>query len=166
MNSARRSQSHRARGAPESEQYMSGGAPDCLVPQEDKLSNGRLSQNPNSWVTWRRTGQCPVANRTVRCAHRQQPLPTACWWLRAINTPTTTTPSIQVFWSFHSIQELVHSLLDTNQKIKAFSSPQNHSNHLVTWESVCSCSLCSCWLDHFPLPHSCFQETCNQSKRH
>jgi hypothetical protein len=37
------SQSRRARGAPESEQYMSGGAPDCPVPQEDKLSNGRLS---------------------------------------------------------------------------------------------------------------------------
>jgi hypothetical protein len=24
---------------------------------------------------------------TVRCAHRQHPSPTACWWLRAINTP-------------------------------------------------------------------------------
>jgi hypothetical protein len=67
--------------------------------------------------------------------------------------PTTTTPSIQVFWSFHSKQELVHSLVDTNQKIKASPSPQNHSNHLVTWESVCSCSLCSCCLDHF-LPSS------------
>jgi hypothetical protein len=50
------SQSRRARDAPDSEQYLSGGAPDCPVPQEDKLSNGRLSQNPNGWVTWRRTG--------------------------------------------------------------------------------------------------------------
>jgi hypothetical protein len=30
---------------------------------------------------------CPVAHRTVRCAHRQQPSPTATWWLRAINIP-------------------------------------------------------------------------------
>jgi hypothetical protein len=32
---------------------------------------------------------CPVAHRTVRCAHRQQPSPTATIWLVAINT----TPS-------------------------------------------------------------------------
>jgi hypothetical protein len=59
----------------------------CPMPQEDKLSNGRLSQNPNGWVTWRRIGQCPVVHWTVRCAHRQLPSPMACWWLRAINTP-------------------------------------------------------------------------------
>jgi hypothetical protein len=59
----------------------------CLVPLEDNASNGQLLPNPNGWVTWRRTGQCPVAHWTVRCAHRQQPSPTACWWLRAINTP-------------------------------------------------------------------------------
>jgi hypothetical protein len=28
------------------------GALDCLVPLEDKDSNGRLHPNPNSWVTW------------------------------------------------------------------------------------------------------------------
>jgi hypothetical protein len=39
---------------------MSDGAPDCPVPQEDKLSNGCLSQNPNGWVTWRHTGQSTV----------------------------------------------------------------------------------------------------------
>jgi hypothetical protein len=40
---------------------------------------------------------CPVAHRTVRCAHQQQPSPTAIWWLRAINTPNhhnTKNPSI------------------------------------------------------------------------
>jgi hypothetical protein len=55
--------------------------------QEDKLSNCRLSQNPNGWLTWRRIGLCLVAHRTVRCAHRQQPSPTTIWWLGAINTP-------------------------------------------------------------------------------
>jgi hypothetical protein len=33
------------------------GAPDCPVPLEDKGANGQLLQNPNGWVTWRRTGQ-------------------------------------------------------------------------------------------------------------
>ena len=119
------SQSRRARGAPDSEQYMFHGTPDCPVPQEDNLSNGRLSQNPNGWVMWRRTGQCPVAQRTVRCAYRQQPSPTAIWWLGSINTPQP--PQLQAFKSsevFIQIQELAHSLLDTNQKIKASPSPK------------------------------------------
>jgi hypothetical protein len=30
---------------------------------------------------------CPVAHRTIRCAHRQQPSQRLLWWLRAINTP-------------------------------------------------------------------------------
>jgi hypothetical protein len=91
-NSARQSQS-----APDNEQELSDAAPDCLVPQEDNSANGQLLQNPNGWVTWRHIGQCPVAHRTVRCAHRQQPSPTAIWWLRAINTPNhhnTNHPSI------------------------------------------------------------------------
>jgi hypothetical protein len=46
------------RGAPDSEQYLSGAAPDCPVPLEDKGSNGRLHPNPNVWVTW-------LAHRTV-----------------------------------------------------------------------------------------------------
>jgi hypothetical protein len=36
--------------------------------------------NPNGWVTW-------MAHRTVRCAHRQQPSPTASLVVGAINTP-------------------------------------------------------------------------------
>jgi hypothetical protein len=35
-------------------------------------SNGR---NPTAWWRGWRTGQCPVAHRTVRCAMRQQPPP-------------------------------------------------------------------------------------------
>jgi hypothetical protein len=35
-------------------------APYCPVPHEDKASNGRPVPNPNGWVTWRRTGHCPV----------------------------------------------------------------------------------------------------------
>jgi hypothetical protein len=65
------------------------GAPDCPVPHEDKASNGWPAPSPNRRMTWRRTRRCPVAHRTVRCAHRQQPSPTATIWLVAINTTPT-----------------------------------------------------------------------------
>jgi hypothetical protein len=50
----------------EAHQTVSGVAPDCPVPHEDKASNSQLLPNPNSWVTWRRTGQStgPVRWRT------------------------------------------------------------------------------------------------------
>jgi hypothetical protein len=50
---------------------LSGVALDCLVPQEDKASNGRPAPDPNGWLTWRRTGQrtVPVRWRTgLSCA--------------------------------------------------------------------------------------------------
>jgi hypothetical protein len=68
---------------------LSGVAPDCPVPHEDKDSNGRPAPRPNGKMTWRRTGHCPVAHRTVRCALRQQTSPTARFWLVAINTTPT-----------------------------------------------------------------------------
>jgi hypothetical protein len=90
------------RGALDTEQCLSGAAPDYLVPLEDKASNGQLLQNPNGWVTW-------LAHRTVsggapvRCAHRQQPAPTVVWWLRAINTPQPPPPQVSKI-SEHHIQ--------------------------------------------------------------
>jgi hypothetical protein len=68
---------------------LSGVAPDCLVPHEDKASNGRPAPRPNGRMTWRRTGHCPVAHQTVRCAHHLQPSPTAIFCLVAINTTST-----------------------------------------------------------------------------
>ena len=76
---------------------QSGATPDCPVPQEDRASNGRPAPSVNGRMTWRRTGHCPVAHRTlfggapdtVQCAHRQQPTPTATIWLVAINTTPT-----------------------------------------------------------------------------
>jgi hypothetical protein len=82
------------RGAPDNEQYLSGAAPDCPVPLEDKASNGRQRPNPNGWVTW-------LAHRTVRCAHRQQPSPTTMWWLRAINTPQSPPLQASKFLALH-----------------------------------------------------------------
>jgi hypothetical protein len=63
-----------ARGAPDSEQSLSGAAPDCPVPLEDKASNGRNLPNPNGWVTWLAhrtlsggTPDCPVRPSTAAC---------------------------------------------------------------------------------------------------
>jgi hypothetical protein len=39
---------------------LSGVAPDCPVPQEDKAPTVDPALNPNGWVTWRRTGQGTV----------------------------------------------------------------------------------------------------------
>jgi hypothetical protein len=36
---------------------LSGAPPHCPVPQGDKVTNGQLLENPNSWVMWRRTEQ-------------------------------------------------------------------------------------------------------------
>jgi hypothetical protein len=35
-------------------------APDCPVPQEGEAPMVARAPNPNSWVMWRRTGQCTV----------------------------------------------------------------------------------------------------------
>jgi hypothetical protein len=92
------------RGTPDNEQCLSGAAPDCPVPLEDKASNGQKLSNPNRWVTW-------LAHRTVWCAHRQQPAPTVNWWLRAINTPNhhhSKHPSFQHF-TFNTRASCIHS---------------------------------------------------------
>jgi hypothetical protein len=78
---------------------LSGVTPDCPVPHEDKASNGRPAPGPNDKMTWRRTGHCPVAHQTVRCAHRLQTSPTATcgWWLKIPPQPVTSrcgSPSI------------------------------------------------------------------------
>jgi hypothetical protein len=44
---------------------LSDVTPDCLVQHEDKASNGRPAPSPSDRVTWRRTGHCPVAHRTL-----------------------------------------------------------------------------------------------------
>jgi hypothetical protein len=78
-DSARRSQSSRQRRTGQcTVPVRCGTGPSGATRRQS--SNGQKRQNPNGWVTW-------LAHRTVRCAHRQQPLPTVVWWLRAINTP-------------------------------------------------------------------------------
>jgi hypothetical protein len=77
--------------------------------------------NPNGWVMW-------LAHRT----HRQQPSPTATWVVGAINTPNHHTSRHPSFQPTHSIQELVHSIQDTNRLNQNLSKSQFHSKQLVT----------------------------------
>jgi hypothetical protein len=93
------------------------GALDCPVPLKDKASNGQKLPNPNGWVTWlvHRTvsggaPDCPVRPSTAACPNGSVVVEGYKY-----PPPTTTTPSIQVSSTPHSIQELVHSLLDTIQ---------------------------------------------------
>jgi hypothetical protein len=79
------------------------GAPDCPVrhwtvrchmrtkpPTVDQLQPWRTGWRGGSPDTIRwRTGHCPMAHRTVWCAHRQQTSPTAIFCLVAINTTPT-----------------------------------------------------------------------------
>jgi hypothetical protein len=55
------------------------GAPDCPVPHEDKASNGRPAPTPTDRMTWLAHRTLSGVHRTVRCAHRQQPSPTATY---------------------------------------------------------------------------------------
>jgi hypothetical protein len=119
------------------------------VPHENNGANGRLLPNPNSWVTWRRTGQPTVPVRwrtTVRCAHRQQPSPTAIWWLRAINTPNhhhTKHPSILNI-AFNT--RAIYSTRRHNQSDRSTQSPQFNSSALGLVRGSLVFICCSCLL--------------------
>jgi hypothetical protein len=127
-NSARQSQN-----APDTEQCMSGVAPDCPVPLEDRASNGRQLPNPNGWVTW--LAHWTISGGAPDCLVRPSTAATPNGLLVVEGykyPPTTTTPNIQVSSTSHSIQELVHSLQDTFPKDQSLSKSRIHSNHLVT----------------------------------
>jgi hypothetical protein len=108
-------------GAPDSEQGLSGVHRTVRWPNCQKLQRS----NPNGWVTW-------LAHQTVRCTHRQQPLPTATLVVGAINTPNHHTSRHPSFQPTHSIQELVHSIHDTIRLNQSLSKSQFHSKQLVT----------------------------------
>jgi hypothetical protein len=152
---------------------LSGVAPDCPVPQEYKAPMVKFAQNPNGWVTWRRTGQGTVpvrwrtAHRTVRCAHREQP-PQRLWkWLGAINTPQPphSYPSKH---SKHLIQyksKRLHS--KTHQIHWILSKPPNSLNSIRDLREgvfVFFVDLVA-WLGLF-LFNSYSQVLCKRSRRH
>jgi hypothetical protein len=114
---------------------LSGVAPDCPVQLKDKRPQRSTAQNPNGCADVASTGQCPVVvggHRTVRCAHRQQPWPTATRWLGAINTSNHHN-----LWhpSFQKIAFNTRASAFTPRHIskdQTLSKCRIHLNHLVT----------------------------------
>jgi hypothetical protein len=137
------------------------------VPPRSQSSNGQNRQNPNGLVAWLvhrivsgGAPDCPVRPST-------DSLPNGWFGGWGYKSPqTTTTSSIQVFQTSHSIQELVQSIQYTIQKNQSLSKSQIHSKRLVTRERVLLVFFELLFLDRFLLPHSCSSSTCNQSKRH
>jgi hypothetical protein len=101
---------------------LSGVAPDCLVRQDDKALQWSTAPNPNGCADVARTGQWTV---TVRCAHRQQPLPTARKWLGAINTPNHLIQSHPSILSFSFIARAKCNTQRHNQSNQSTQSSQN-----------------------------------------
>jgi hypothetical protein len=114
-----------------------------------------------------RNSACPVAHRTVRCAHRQQP-PQRLWkWLGAINTPQPPQ-SYQSKHSKHLNQyksKRLHS--KTHQIDRILSKPPNQLNSIRDLrEGVCVLLLLLLLGLAFFFSHSYSQVLCKRSKRH
>jgi hypothetical protein len=71
-------------------------------PRSQKLQRS----NPNGWVTW-------LAHRTVRCAIRQQPSPTAILVVGAINTPNHPPFKASKFSAFTPHTRAIEFIQDT-----------------------------------------------------
>jgi hypothetical protein len=117
--SARQSQSTRRRGT-----GQSTGPVRCTTGQSrgptSQSSNG---QNPmGGWHGWR-TGQCPVAHRTVRCAMRQTASQRPLLVVGAINTPTTPHSMASKFSNFPHLTRAIAFNTRHTKEIK--SSPKS-----------------------------------------
>jgi hypothetical protein len=116
--------------------------------------------NPNGWVTW-------LAHRTVRCAIRQQPSPTAILVVGAINTPQP--PLFKA--SKHSLLLIQYKSNTQHSKTQIKSSDQIkvHNSTLVfrTCEKIdlCSFVVLVAWLAFFFLSFL-LSKPCKGSKRH
>jgi hypothetical protein len=135
------------RGAPDTEQCLSGAAPDCPMQLEDKASNGQLLQNPNGWVTWLvhqivsgGAPDCPVRPSTAAC-------PNGFLVVEGYKYPNhhhSKHPRIL------SVTFNIRALSFTpryNSKDQSLSKSQIQLKHLVTCEREILCSLSSCLLD-------------------
>jgi hypothetical protein len=82
---------------------------------------------PNGRVTW-------LAHRTVRCAMRQQPPPTAPLVVGAINTPNHPPFVASKFSSFTPHTRAIAFNTRHKQEIKSSPKSKDHSNQIVTSE--------------------------------
>jgi hypothetical protein len=114
------------RGTPDTEQCMSGAAPDCPVPLEDKASNSQKLQNPS-------TATCP--NGCLVVEGYKYP-------------PNHHHPKHPRFLSITFITRALAFTPRHNWKDQSPSKSPIHLKHLVTWERERFCVLLrSCLLD-------------------
>jgi hypothetical protein len=83
--------------------------------------------NPNGWVTW-------LAHRTVRCAHRQQPLPTTILVVGAINTPQPPHFKVSKFSAITFNTRALDFTPRHKSKDQILSKSLTHSKDLVACE--------------------------------
>jgi hypothetical protein len=81
--------------------------------------------NPNGRVTW-------LAHRTVRCAMRQQPPPTAHLVVGAINTPNHPPFIASKFSTFTPHTRAIAFNTRHKQEIKSSPKSKDHSNQIVS----------------------------------
>jgi hypothetical protein len=86
-----------------------------------RSSNG---QNPTAGLRGWRTGQCPVAHRTVRCAIRQKPSPTVLLLVGAINTPQPPHFNASKFSAFKHLTRAIAFNTRHNQRDQIVSQVQ------------------------------------------
>jgi hypothetical protein len=98
---------------------LSDAPPDCLVAHKSELQRS----NPNGRVTW-------LAHRTVRCAVRQQPPPTATLVVGAINNPNHPPFIASKFSAFSPLTRAIAFNTRHNQRDQILSQVWNHSNQI------------------------------------
>jgi hypothetical protein len=167
LKDSAQSQCAEVRGSPDSEQCLSGAAPDYPVPLEDKASNGRQLPNPNGWVTW--LAHQTVSGGTPDCSVRPSTAatPNDCLVVEGYKYPQpphSKHPSFPRF-SFNT-RASAFTPRHKSKESKPFQVPnplQPLSDLRESFVRVL-CALVA-WFAFFH-PHSCSQVNCNQSKRH
>jgi hypothetical protein len=105
-------------------------------PRRQKLQRS----NPNDQVTWQ-------AHRTVRCAIRQQPSPTAILVVGAINTPNHPPFIASKFLDFLHLTRAIAFNTRHTKEIKSSPKSKDHSNQIVVRERETCVHLSSCaWI--------------------
>jgi hypothetical protein len=101
------------------------------------LSGGPEVRSSNGRVTW-------LAHRTVRCAMRQQPPPTAPLVVGAINNPNHPPFIASKFSAFTPHTRAIAFNTRHKQEIKSSPKSKDHSNQIVTSERDNCVLLSSC----------------------